>query len=210
MPSPFADVLAALARAFDRAGARWYLFGAQAAIIHGAARLTADVDVTAYLDEAPIQVLVGALLEAGFALRIPDPDFVERTRVLPIAHVASGIPVDIVLGGPGIEESFLARAEMLDVEGVGVPVARAEDVVVMKVLAGRPKDVDDVVAILAAHHDDLDLSLVRGTIRMLEDALGQSDLSPALDRALAAARGPSRPPRARSSRKAGAKAKRKR
>src|SRR6185437_9791873 len=105
------------------------------------------------------------------ALRISDPGFVERTRVLPVAHVAVGVPVDIVLGGPGIEESFLARAKVLDLEGVRVPVARAEDVVVMKLLAGRPKDVDDVVAILTAHPDDLDLGLVRGTIRMLEEAL---------------------------------------
>jgi len=210
VPSPFVDVLAALARAFEPAGVRRYLFGAQAAIIHGAARLTADIDVTAHLVDVPVQRLVDALLEAGFALRISDPGFVERTRVLPVAHVAVGVPVDIVLGGPGIEESFLARAKVLDLEGVRVPVARAEDVVVMKLLAGRPKDVDDVVAILTAHPDDLDLGLVRGTIRMLEEALGQSDLSPALDHALAAVRGPTPSPRARSPRKAGAKAKRKR
>ena len=32
-----------------------------------------------------------------------------------------------------------------------VPVARAEDILVMKVLADRPQDIEDVVAILAAH-----------------------------------------------------------
>lgn len=206
MLSPFADVLASLARAFERAGLRWYLFGAQAAIIHGAARLTADVDVTAHLEGTPPQALVDALLEAGFTLRLPDPEFVARTRVLPVTHVTSGIPADIVFAGPGLEEMFLSRAKVLDVDGVRVPVACAEDVVVMKLLASRAKDVDDVVAILAAHPDDLDLELVRATIRMLEEALGQSDISPALDQALASARRAtrSRPPRG------GAKTKRKR
>src|SRR5262249_52500871 len=79
-------------------------------------------------------------------------------------HALSGIPADIVLAGPGIEELFLARAKVVDVDGAHVPVACAEDVIVMKLLAGRPKDVDDVVAILAAHPDDLDLDLVRGTV----------------------------------------------
>jgi hypothetical protein len=123
--SPFADVLASLSRAFERAGLRWYLFGAQAAILHGAARLTADVDVTAHLDDAPPEVLVGALLEAGFALRVPDPEFVARTRVLPVIHVASGIPADIVFAGPGLEEMFLARAKRFEIDGVRVPVASA-------------------------------------------------------------------------------------
>ena len=44
MPSPVAEVLAALVACFHSLGVRWYLFGAQAAIYHGVARLTADVD----------------------------------------------------------------------------------------------------------------------------------------------------------------------
>jgi hypothetical protein len=35
-----------LSTAFGAIGVRWYWFGAQAAILYGAARLTADVDVT--------------------------------------------------------------------------------------------------------------------------------------------------------------------
>jgi hypothetical protein len=210
VPSPFADVLASLALAFERAGLRWYLFGAQAAIIHGAARLTADVDVTVHLDDAPPQALVGVLLDVGFTLRVPDPEFVTRTRVLPVTHAASHVPVDIVFAGPGLEELFLARARLLDVDGVRVPVACAEDVIVMKLLAGRAKDIDDVVAILAAHPDDLNMDLVRGTVRMLEEALDQRDLSPALDQALASAHGPPRPPPLPPRRRAAAKSKRKR
>jgi hypothetical protein len=52
MSSPVAELLADLAAAFDQRRVDWYLFGAQAAILHGAARLTADVDVTVRLPEA--------------------------------------------------------------------------------------------------------------------------------------------------------------
>src|SRR5580765_8174440 len=49
MRSPVADLLADAAAALAAADVRWYLFGAQAAILHGAARLTADVDITVRL-----------------------------------------------------------------------------------------------------------------------------------------------------------------
>jgi hypothetical protein len=39
-------VLSALETALQSLSLRWYLFGAQAAIVHGSSRLTADVDAT--------------------------------------------------------------------------------------------------------------------------------------------------------------------
>jgi hypothetical protein len=161
---------------------RWYLFGAQAAILHGAARLSADVDVTVDPAGGSVSDLLGALAAGGFTARLARPeDFAERTRVLPLLHGVSGIPVDVVLAGPGLEERFFARTAILDVEGVRVPVASAEDVVVMKILAGREKDRADAGAILTARAKDLDLSYVRATLRALEEALDRRDLLPPLE-----------------------------
>ena len=78
-----------------------------------------------------------------------------------MVHTATEIPAALVLAGPGLEELFLERAEIRNLDGVKVPVARAEDIVVMKILAGRPKDLEDVVVILASHPDDLDAELAR-------------------------------------------------
>ena len=89
MRSPVADLLADLASALEGAGVAWYLFGAQAAILHGAARLTADVDVTVRLPEAMSQETLAARIEQhGFRRRIVDPTFVERTRVMPFVHAS--------------------------------------------------------------------------------------------------------------------------
>ena len=46
MRSPLAVLFNDLKTVFDQVSSRWYVFGAQAAIMHGAARLTADVDTT--------------------------------------------------------------------------------------------------------------------------------------------------------------------
>ena len=183
MPSPVAEILAALRDALERIGMRWYLFGAQAALLYGAARLTADVDITVELGSRTTAELVRALEESGFALRIEhDVDaFVAQTRVLPFAHVSSAMAVDVVLAGPGLEELFLDHLELHDIEGTKVPVASAEDLVAMKILAGRPKDLGDVAAIIATQKD-FDVERARQTLRLVEQALDQSDLVPELDK----------------------------
>ena len=189
MRSPVADLLSDLGTGLSEIDAPWYLFGARAAILYGVARLTADVDVTVRLRESTTGDMLAAALERrGFRLQISDHDFVARTRVMPFVHEATGLPLDVVLAGPGVEDQFFERAVVRDIDGVRVPVASAEDLVVMKVLAGRPKDDEDIVAIAAAHGDALDESAVRSTLVALEAALAQSDLLPAFEAALARAR----------------------
>jgi hypothetical protein len=186
MPSTVVEVLAALDAALRSIGVRWYLFGAQAAILYGAARLTADVDATIDLGNRSIETLTAALDRHGFEPRVADPaEFASRTRVLPSVHRASGLGVDLVLAGTGLEALFFTRSRPLTLEGVSVPVASAEDIVVMKILAGRPKDLDDAAAILTARTSETDLALIRGTLRELEQALDRRDLVTTLEDLLA-------------------------
>ena len=98
------------------------------------------------------------------------------------------MPLDLVLAGPGLEQLFLQRAQEHTIEGITIPVACAEDIVAMKILAGRPKDIDDAVAILAAREDAIRIELIRDTLRLLEEALAQSDLLPAFEQARQQAR----------------------
>jgi len=178
-----ADLLASLAAVLSMLQARWYVFGAQAVVIWGRPRLTADIDVTVRMDPEEPERLAQALESAGFSLRFGDaPDFVRRTRVLPFVHAASGLPLDIVLAGPGLEELFLSRAVPVALGNLVVPVISPEDLIATKILAGRPKDLEDVRSVLRERLSKLDLDIVRSTLALLEEALGQSDLRPAFER----------------------------
>jgi hypothetical protein len=182
------EALAAIEAAVGHVGGRWYVFGAQAAILWGAARFTADLDITVDLGETDTRELVDALASEGIELLVSDADdFVRRTRVLPLRHRATGLPIDVVLAGPGIEDEFFAAARSVKVGGREVPVACVEDLVVMKTLSGRGKDVDDIHALLVAH-SECDEVRVRRLLGLLEGALDQRDLLPAFDAALARAR----------------------
>ncbi|HUE85848.1 MAG TPA: DUF6036 family nucleotidyltransferase [Vicinamibacterales bacterium] len=188
MPSPSgpAELLADLAAALVSLRLKWYVFGAQAALIWGRPRLTADVDVTVALDSVGSGELVHTLAQHGFSLRLEASDaFVRQTRVLPLEHLSTGLALDLVLAGPGLEEIFLSRAVPLDVAGVMVPFISPEDLIVTKVLAGRAKDLEDVRGVLAERGDELRLDQILETLGMIEGALGQSDLRPLFEAELA-------------------------
>ncbi len=151
-------------------------------MLWGAPRMTADVDITIQLDPALVETLVEDMKRAGFELRIHDVgDFVRQTRVLPFLHGATKMPIDVVLAGPGLEELFLERCRRVNIAGKEIPVISPEDLIVTKILAGRSKDLEDVRGILLELAQSLDLSQVRETIRLLEQALGQSDLLPVFE-----------------------------
>lgn len=187
------ELLKALAGALPAWCDGWYLFGAQAVGVWGVPRLSADVDVTVRLRGVETVAFVNGMREAGFDLRVADAeDFARRTRVLPLVHRASRIPLDVVLAGPGPEEEFLSRAKIVGIEGVSVPVISPEDLIVTKVLAGRPKDVEDIRGVLRQSGTDIDLGRVRRLLALLEEALGQSDLLPLFEAQLSAIRRPER------------------
>lgn len=177
------ELLTALSKVLARWG-RWYVFGAQAVIAYGVPRLSADVDVTLQLVPDEPERFARDMEAAGFALRVDDPDFVRRTRVMPFVHLATAMPLDVVLAGSGLEDEFLDRARAVDLGGTSVPLIDPEDLIIAKVLAGRPKDLDDAHGLWRLRGRELDLGRIRRTLRLLEDALGQSDLIPSLESVL--------------------------
>lgn len=176
-----AELLSDLAAALAAIGAQWYVFGAQAALVWGRPRLTTDVDVTVKCS-ASTEHLVRTLDTRGFSLRIDATEaFIRTTRVVPLEHRASGLALDVVLAGPGLEDLFIERAVPIDVAGTVIPFISPEDLIVTKLLAGREKDLEDVRGVLSERGATLDVSRIRTTLELLEDALGQSDLIPVFD-----------------------------
>ena len=181
------ELLRDLATVLRGMGVRWYVFGAQAVVVHGFVRQTADVDVTVELPPGGLAALLKQLAARGFRVRLAEDveAFVNRTRVLPLVHQASRLPLDLVLAGPGLEEGFLERAVEVSVRGTRFPVISAEDLIVVKLLAGRAKDVDDVRGVLLRKRGKMDLAAVRTRLAELEQLLDRSDLVPQFEELLA-------------------------
>lgn len=147
--------------------------------------MTADVDVTVALVPPDTRRFVSEMKTAGFELRVGDvDDFVKKTHVLPFVHSRTQMPLDVVLAASGLEREFLDRARRARIGDLEIPVIGPEDLVIAKILAGRPRDLEDVTGILARQKKSLDVARIRATLKSLEIALAQSDLIPAFERLL--------------------------
>ena len=115
---------------------------------------------------------------AGFAARFADPGFIAATRVLPVVHRSSALPIDLVLAGPGLEQLFLEEIHIEKIGRRAIPFLSAENLVVTKLLAGRPKDLEDVRQLLSRRAGVLDHVHIEDLLSQLEAALDQRDLLP--------------------------------
>jgi hypothetical protein len=168
--------LAAFADLAKRLGLRWYVFGAQAVNVYGVPRATADLDVTVDLAGRRAVELVAALRKSGFTPRFADAAFIATTHVIPVVHTASSMPIDVVLAGPGLEQLFLDEVHLEKLGRRQIPFLSIEHLIVTKVLAGRPKDVEDVRELLAQRGDEIDVRRIEALLAQIEAALAQRDL----------------------------------
>ena len=144
--------------------------------IYGVPRTTADIDITLDLGDRRLDLLVAPLRRAGFVPRISDPRFAVETRIYPVSHKPTGWNFDLVLAGPGLEQRFLDEARIVEAGRHRIPVIAPEHLITLKILAGRPKDLEDVRGMLRIA--ELDHASIERTLGELESLLDQRDLLP--------------------------------
>lgn len=153
------------------------LIGGIAVQMWGEPRYTQDVDVTIVLDQNKEDAVLLALVQR-FKPRISDAvTFALKNRVLLLKSDFS-VNLDISLGLPGYEEEIIARAAYCDLgRGMrGIRICSAEDLIVMKIIAGRPRDIDDVETILIRQKNTLDVDYVKEKLEDFTSLLETSDL----------------------------------
>jgi predicted nucleotidyltransferase len=166
----FGQLLERLARAFDRAGLRYMIIGGQAVLLYGEPRLTKDIDITIGADLTRLPDVLALVRELGLR-SLADPDtFTKQTMVLPCLEPESGIRVDLIFSFTPYEQQALSRAMTVRIGGAEVRFVSLEDLVVHKMIAGRPRDLDDIDAVLRKN-PAADLTYVRHWLKEFEAGL---------------------------------------
>lgn len=160
------------------------IIGGVAASLLGRPRVTRDVDALVHVSEERWKEFLKLGTRYGFHPRRKDAlAFAHKARVLLVTHKPSSIDADIVFGALPFEEEAIARALWIEIAGVRVPLPAPEDLVIMKAVAHRPRDMGDIEAILDAH-PKLDRKKVRRWVREFSSALGMPDILKDLDAVL--------------------------
>ena len=143
------------------------IVGAVAVGVWGRPRATADIDVTVLVDEAGLERIARAAEPLGLEL---DRQWLEWNPLLRGAHVrltAAGVVVDAMRPRDHHEETAIQRRRGLAIEGHRVWFAAPDDLILMKLKAGRPRDFEDAVGVLVAQREALDDVYMEGWARRL-------------------------------------------
>ncbi|GIW53801.1 MAG: hypothetical protein KatS3mg082_0205 [Nitrospiraceae bacterium] len=194
-------VLRALCNLLNTSRTPGMIIGAVAASLRGQARATEDVDVSVVLDEGALERFLELARAEGFRPRRPDAiAFARRSAVLLLEHEPTRVGVDVTIGRLPFEREAVARAQDMVIQNLHVPVATAEDLVIMKAVAHRPHDLEDIRAIVAAN-PRLDVSRVRATVREFARATDMPELWTDIEPLLSRGKTPRRPTRRKPKKK---------
>ena len=111
----------------------------------GVRRFTTDIDVVVRGDAIVIERLVDVLAEHSIAPRIQEAvSFARANLVLLMRHTPTGVDLDVSLAWSAFEHAALVNSSTEAFGRAHAPMASAEDLVVLKAIAGRPRDAADV------------------------------------------------------------------
>lgn len=144
----FGRLLEILASELDRVGIPYMVIGGQAVLRYGEPRLTKDIDLTLGVDLDRLPDVLAVARACALEVLVDPDEFVRRTMVLPCRHAESGIRVDLVFSFSPYEREAIRRAQPVALGAVQVRFATAEDLVIHKVVAGRPRDLEDIRGVL--------------------------------------------------------------
>lgn len=152
------------------------IIGGVAASLQGQARATEDVDALLRLDEKTLDHFLDMAIAEGFRPRIPDAvSFARRSAVLLLEHEASRVGVDLTICRLPFDSDAIARARVVVMGDLQFSVVAPEDLIIMKAIAHRPQDFQDIRAVVRAN-PQLDARRVRTQVQEFAKALDMPEL----------------------------------
>ncbi len=170
-------LLANIASALDTANIPYMIIDGQAVLIYGEPRLTRDIDISLGLDDSHLNELLAIADQLGLEIAIKKvKQFVKRTNVLPLYDSQSGFRVDFIFSFSPYEQEALKRCTSIKIENYAVRYASVEDIIIHKIIAGRPRDLEDVKGILNHQKQKIDFIYINNWLKQFSESLGKNFL----------------------------------
>jgi predicted nucleotidyltransferase len=174
---PFLEPLEALQRLLSRFGDRGVIIGGMAVSILGRARFTEDLDAMFILSVQDIPRLLETAKQEGIEPRIENAlDFARKNRVMLLKHMVTETNIDIVLGALPFEYEMVERSTVHQIdETLKIRLPTPEDLIIMKAIAQRPKDLEDIRTI-TEKYSNLDTDRIELWVKSFGEALETPEL----------------------------------
>jgi hypothetical protein len=185
--TPYEDALRAVLSLLDDLPGPGMIIGGLAVIAHGHVRTTEDIDVTVSGALVTAQTVIDLAVRHRIRSRIDDPvAFAERTQVLLLVHEPTGVEVDLSLAWIPFEEEALTRRQVVPFGGTTIRVCHPDDLIIYKLVAARPLDLEDARQLVLRHGAALDRERIQRTLagfdQILDDGRSRASLWQEIER----------------------------
>jgi predicted nucleotidyltransferase len=173
---PFRATIEAVQRLLARFDDRGIIIGGIAVGFLGKPRLTEDVDALFLLSVSDIPKFLETARLVNIQPRIPNAeDFARKYRVLLLQHSPTQTNIDISLGILPFEIEMVERGIVRSIKSLSIRLPTPEDLIIMKAIAHRPKDLEDIRTIIAKN-PNLDTDRIKQWVRSFGDILEAPNL----------------------------------
>ncbi len=172
----FEELLARIGECLKRYKIPYMIIDGQAVLLYGEPRLTRDIDITLGADTEQLDKVLK--ISKDLSLKpIPEniESFVKKTMVLPTLDESTSIRVDFIFSFTPYETQAIERSRKVLIMGQKVNFATPEDLIIHKIFAGRPRDMEDVRSILLKNCD-IDKDYVREWLEEFNSSVPDRDL----------------------------------
>lgn len=168
----FLDALEAVNEALAEIDAPSMIIGGVAVIASGVPRSTEDIDLTVQGRSSDPERIFEAFARHGIVPRIESAlEFAQARQVLLAIHETSGVSVDASLAWLPFEEEAIGSSKVRDYAGLRIRIPRPEDLFIYKMVASRPRDLEDAEKLLLLYGREIDLDRVRDLLRQFSEVL---------------------------------------
>ena len=161
----FEELLLRIGSSLKKHSMSYMIIGGQAVLLYGEPRLTRDIDITLGVNTDRLKDLLTILQKISLKPIPADIEsFVRQTMVLPSLDEATGIRIDFIFSFTPYETEAIKRAKKIMMLGQEICFASPEDVIIHKIFAGRPRDLEDVRTILLKN-PEIDAKYIRSWLK---------------------------------------------
>lgn len=172
----FKELIKRIAAALGFEDIPYMIIGGQAVLYYGEPRFTKDIDITLGVDTSAIGKILSLTSKLKLTILVNNTeDFVNKTMVLPTVDSSTGIRIDFIFSYSAYERQAIKRAKSVKFDDTQVSIASLEDVIIHKIIAGRPRDIEDVKTILLKN-PGFDRAYIIHWVKQFDKSLGEGFL----------------------------------
>lgn len=173
---PLVPILDALQQLMKEIEVQGVIIGGAAICFLGQPRLTADIDAMLLLTNDDLPRLLVAAQHSGFVPRVKNIEqFARQNRLVLLRHAETGADVDLSMGAMPLEVEMVKRSQMWRYRKLRVPLPTVEDLIILKAIAHRPKDMLDIANLIEIY-PKLDHARIKKWVREYADLMEMPEL----------------------------------